>query len=724
VTAVGGIRFGTFTLFRRLARGGMAEVFLARQTGLEGFDRRVAVKRILPHLADSNEFIAMFLREARLAARLSHPNIVHIYDFGKVGSDYFIAMEFVDGVTAGELISSCASDPMPAVLVARLGADAATALHYAHELRGENGKVLGLVHRDVSPANLMVSFDGVVKLVDFGIAKAAEVTDDKTNPGTVKGKYAYMSPEQTIAGKLDGRSDVFSLAIVLWELLAGRPIVERGDRVAAMRAIRDGRLPPLVRVAPSTPPALVEAITWALARRREDRATASQLAQALEAFIKVSPELATSMHLAAWVRQRFKPITDTGAPILHNTAVAHSSSAEPAGTQVALSEEDLAATIPMHRITAAEIFGGQQRSALAARPPPRGPSPREMQPAGPIALATEAIVALPVERHVATTTGAAPARPHLYGPRADPAPMVTPVPIATTVHTPAVAATASGDLVPRKSVHRRLLVIALAVATVASAFAVTLFVMQPRSKKTGASQTGLIATPLPVDAGDLARSDAGVPSADDAGSRDDAGRPGDAGRGIADAGPDSSDDAKVAAEPEPSINAPNPPDQAPQRRPGERRPLAARNRLATLDIIAVPADAVIAIGNLPPQRSPARFSLPAGAHRLRVAKPGYEEVRRAVDLVEGQRRTIELRLLRAVNPDDTVAASVGHLSVQTNPASSVFLGARSLGPTPVIDAEILPGTYTLTFKRPGRDTVARKLTLRPGENLKLTFDLP
>jgi hypothetical protein len=305
-SAVGGIRFGQYTLLRRIARGGMAEVFLAQQKGLEGFDRRVAVKRILPHLADAPDFVKMFLGEAKLAAQLTHPNVVHIYDFGKHDGDYFIAMEFVDGVHAGQLFKFIAeTEKMPPALVARLGADAAAALHYAHELRGNDGKPIGLVHRDVSPANLMVSFDGIVKLCDFGIAKAAALGEQLTNPGQVKGKYAYMSPEQTIAAPLDGRSDVFSLAIVLWELLAGKTIVGRGDAVDAMRAIRDGKLPSITNAAPKTPPALAKALGWALSTRRENRATAMDFAQALEAYIKSSPEIATSMQLASWIRQRF-----------------------------------------------------------------------------------------------------------------------------------------------------------------------------------------------------------------------------------------------------------------------------------------------------------------------------------------------------------------------------------------------------------------------------------
>jgi serine/threonine-protein kinase len=301
-----GIPFGPYVLLRRIARGGMAEVFLARQRGFHGFDRRVAIKRILPQLADAPDFIKMFLAEAKLAAQLTHPNIVHIYEFGKVESDYFIAMEYVEGVHAGQLFDrSSRADRLSPTMVARLGADAATALHHAHELRAPGGKLYGLVHRDVSPANLMVSFDGAVKLCDFGIAKAAELGDQLTNPGHIKGKYAYMSPEQTTGAPLDGRSDVYSLAIVLWELVSGKLIVPRGDAASAMRAIRDGKLTPIERAAPWTPPPLAAAITRALQTHREHRPTAMQLAEELEAFIKSSPELATPMQLGAWLRARF-----------------------------------------------------------------------------------------------------------------------------------------------------------------------------------------------------------------------------------------------------------------------------------------------------------------------------------------------------------------------------------------------------------------------------------
>ncbi len=306
-----GIPFGHFVLRKRLARGGMAEVFLAAQRGPEGFDRRVAVKRVLPHLAETESFVRMFHDEARLAARLTHPNIVHIYEFGRVDEHYFIAMEYVEGVHAGSLIKHGRKEKLPPAMVARIGADACAGLHYAHELRDDNGRPLRIVHRDISPPNLMITYDGMVKLVDFGIAKAVSQVE-QTRPGVVKGKYAYMSPEQTINKPLDGRSDVFSLGLVLWELLAGRVALSRKDPVDAMRAIRDGRIPKLESARPDVPPALAAAIGAALEVNPTERPSAMELGLMLEGYIKASPELGTSLEASQWIRQRFPRPNLTG----------------------------------------------------------------------------------------------------------------------------------------------------------------------------------------------------------------------------------------------------------------------------------------------------------------------------------------------------------------------------------------------------------------------------
>lgn len=307
-----GIPFGNYTLLRRIARGGMAEVFVARQKGIDGFDRLVAIKRILPHLLDDKSFVGMFQDEARLAARLSHPNVIHIYDFGKVEEHFFIAMQFMHGVHAGDLIRLAEDVPMPASLVARIGADACSGLHYAHNRRDERGSPLKLVHRDVSPPNLLVSYDGIVKIVDFGIAKAVSSLE-QTRPGVVKGKYAYMSPEQTMGQKLDGRSDVFSLAIVLWELLAGMPAVTRADQVEAMKTIRDGKVPNIESVRKDVPKPLAAALRGALQRDPKKRSDARAFGNQLESYLKASSEIASSMELGAWLTERSPPDEILGA---------------------------------------------------------------------------------------------------------------------------------------------------------------------------------------------------------------------------------------------------------------------------------------------------------------------------------------------------------------------------------------------------------------------------
>jgi serine/threonine-protein kinase len=308
-----GIPFGNYRLLKRLARGGMAEVFLARQGGLEGFHRVVAVKRILPHLVDSQEFVRMFGNEARLAARLTHPNIVHIYEFGKVDEHFFIAMEFVGGVHAGQVIKhGRQGEPIPFELVARVGADACAGLRYAHGLTDDNGRSLNLVHRDISPPNLMFTFDGIVKLVDFGIAKAV-TSSEHTRPGVIKGKFAYMSPEQCTARHLTGKSDVFSLAIVLWELLASKVAVSREDPVAGMKKIRDGKLEPIEKARPDVPPLLAFALSRALEVDPQRRANAAELATLFEEYLKQSPHMVTSQELGQWLRDRFPRLHTTGS---------------------------------------------------------------------------------------------------------------------------------------------------------------------------------------------------------------------------------------------------------------------------------------------------------------------------------------------------------------------------------------------------------------------------
>ncbi len=218
----------------------MGRLYVAEQVGIEGFSKVVALKRILPHLADSQHFRAMFLNEARVAARLEHPNIVATFELGEVDGNYFISMEYLSGEDLAAVLTRCqTAGPMPIEIAVALAQQSANGLHYAHEMRDTGGKALELVHRDVSPLNIFVTYYGMVKLLDFGIVKG--VTDpSRTVPGVFKGKYAYCSPEQLDGGVVTRQTDIFCLGIVLWECLTGRRLFLR-DTDAGDHRCRSGR---------------------------------------------------------------------------------------------------------------------------------------------------------------------------------------------------------------------------------------------------------------------------------------------------------------------------------------------------------------------------------------------------------------------------------------------------------------------------------------------------
>jgi len=236
-------QFGNYNLLEKVAVGGMAELFKARQRGVHNFEKTVAIKRILPHLSDNDEFVRMFIDEAKLAAQLSHPNIVQIYDLGKAGGFYYIAMEFVDGRDLRSLLRKVREYklPMPEALAATVIMKIASALDYAHRKRAIDDKELKLVHRDISPQNILISYEGAVKLVDFGIAKAA-TKNAQTQSGALKGKLLYMSPEQALGEPLDGRSDIYSLGLVLTELLTGERCFQADSELGVLEKVRLGKV--------------------------------------------------------------------------------------------------------------------------------------------------------------------------------------------------------------------------------------------------------------------------------------------------------------------------------------------------------------------------------------------------------------------------------------------------------------------------------------------------
>ena len=260
------VPFGRYRLIARLGGGGMAEVYLARQTGLGGFSRSVAIKLIQPEMFDIVDASAMFLDEARIAAEINHHNVVKIYDVGEENGVLFLAMEYLRGTTLSHMSAQLAQrgERMPPDLVASLVSQACAGLHAAHTLRDPAGRPLNVVHRDVSPSNLMVTSEGLVKVIDFGVARADRRLVRKEEG--LQGKPAYMSPEQIQGLPLDGRSDVFAVGVVLYELCSGRPLFQREDMVSTFYAVVRGEIPPLRSVCPQASPLLEMVVHKALAK--------------------------------------------------------------------------------------------------------------------------------------------------------------------------------------------------------------------------------------------------------------------------------------------------------------------------------------------------------------------------------------------------------------------------------------------------------------------------
>jgi TerC family integral membrane protein len=333
-----GIPFGPYQLLKRIAAGGMGEVFLARQQGMEGFEKLLVVKVLMPHLVENREFVTMFFDEARIAARLNHPNIGQIYDLGEHEGNFFIAMEYIHGEDVLRLFKAAREQrkPVPLALSVRIASDAAAGLDYAHKAKDANGSPLGIVHRDVSPQNLLVTYEGGVKLIDFGVAKAAG-RGSHTATGTLKGKYPYMSPEQIAGEAVDKRSDIFALGVVLYEMATSRRLFKRDTEVSTLKAVEACQVPTPSTVNPDIDPQLEAVMLKALARSPAKRfSDAAALRLALEDWLVQKRLPGSSAHLAQYLqdlgaerlaeeRAEGRPFTDfegTPSAIFHRSALA------------------------------------------------------------------------------------------------------------------------------------------------------------------------------------------------------------------------------------------------------------------------------------------------------------------------------------------------------------------------------------------------------------------
>jgi TonB family protein len=309
-----GTKFGQYVLVEKIATGGMAEVWKARMRGVEGFQKIVAIKKILPHLSDNQDFIEMFVDEAKLAAQLNHNNIIHIYDLGKIQNSYYIAMEYIDGFDLKTILRQGheRDNPLNVELALFIASKIASALDYAHRKKDYEEKEMGLVHRDVSPQNVLISQEGDIKLCDFGIAKAASKASH-TQAGALKGKLQYMAPEQAWGRNIDRRSDVFALATVLFEMLTNRKLFSGDNELSILEQVREAQVQPPSLYNDEVTPEIDKVVLKALQKDPANRyQTAGEMARDLDAILYSFRPTPTSADLAIYMHRLSSP--DAVAP--------------------------------------------------------------------------------------------------------------------------------------------------------------------------------------------------------------------------------------------------------------------------------------------------------------------------------------------------------------------------------------------------------------------------
>ena len=376
-----GTKFGQYVLLEKIATGGMAEVWKARMRGVEGFQKIVAIKKILPHLSDNQDFIEMFVDEAKLAAQLNHNNIIHIYDLGKIQSSYYIAMEYIDGYDLKNILRKAQErdQPLTVEIALFVASKVAAALDYAHRKRDFENKEMGLVHRDVSPQNVLISEEGDIKLCDFGIAKAASKASH-TQAGALKGKLQYMAPEQAWGRNIDRRSDIFALAAVLFEMLTARKLFEGDNELSILEQVREAHVTPPSQFNDEITPQIDAIVLKALQKDPAARyQTAGDMQRDLDAVLYSFRPTPTSADLAIYMHR------------LATSPVVQSHSMEPIAEPVPAANE--LKPIKPAVVMPPFIAPSRPSSAPAEVPATTATSARKM-PVVPIAIAAAVVIAV------------------------------------------------------------------------------------------------------------------------------------------------------------------------------------------------------------------------------------------------------------------------------------------------------------------------------------------
>lgn len=418
--------FGRYLLLDKVASGGMAEVWRAKQSGEAGFQRIIAIKKILPHVAEDQEFISMFTDEANITSRLQHANIGQVYEFSRVGDTFYIAMEYISGKDLKTVWSYNRSrkTTMPLDLAAFIVARMADGLDYAHRLTDNFGQDAGIVHRDVSPQNVLLSWDGEVKVIDFGIAKAQEKSG-RTRPGTLKGKFAYMSPEQIRGLNLDGRADIFALGVVLYEMCTGERGFSAESEFSLLEMVRNVEIKPPTIVNREIPAELERIIYKALAKDREHRyQTGAELSEELQRYLIMKGKPPTRQEVSRYLRENFTVDFEKERARLESYKEISLDDVEQAPGS-ASRQTGASAPVPSEQESHDDATSAwsQEDDAFASSKPP----PRPSAASGGIRPPARAVVPVAVDT-IANKTPANVRRPSPPGFQAPPSTMVPPTP--------------------------------------------------------------------------------------------------------------------------------------------------------------------------------------------------------------------------------------------------------------------------------------------------------
>ncbi|MDP3275628.1 MAG: serine/threonine-protein kinase [Deltaproteobacteria bacterium] len=719
-------RFGKYTLLRRLAQGGMAELFLALHRSVAGFEKLVVIKRILPDMSKDQGFITMFLQEARVAATFAHPNIVTIFDVGQAEGSYFIAMEHIHGEDLRSIVRSMKPKSVtefPIEHAMAIVAGVAAGLAYAHDKRDLNGAPLNIVHRDISPQNILVTFTGDVKLVDFGIAKATRHTraegdesgtpaeraaenereraaenEHNTKVGQLKGKIPYMSPEQARGDDLDARSDIFSLGVVLFELCTGRRLFRGKDETETLRMITEGEYPAPSMVNPRISPALEAVILKALAKDyRERYQNGRELQGDLEYVARTEQIPVSNLSLGNWMQMLFEE------------RLAAQREALMEGKQLA----DVLAFEEPQEYTAAGTMGGSLSSYAPAPPPSKIPYVAAASMVLMIAAGAGGFIAFGERKRAQETARLAAMNSGSIELQSTPpgasiwvnggvTPHRTPHTLTGLPTGPGarvnVRLTANGfqpfvrDFSLRTQNARERVTAELRRAQ-ADSFVVLELTTTPRGAQVivdGRPIEGVTPVTVPQLAPGIEHT-------------------------VMVRQPDSQDETFTFMGAEGQV----------ERREITltQRPLAADE--AWLNATIEPANAILSVGDRTVQTgSPYHVRIAANrVLRVSFAAPGYETLARTVRARPGQ--TFDLHELRLTRPSSTpsVDRTPGRLRIGATPWCNVTVDGRSYGETPVNIASIAPGGHTIVCVNPARGTQNRRINVRPGEleTVRITF---